>query len=130
MKVFVLKKRKDFIRAAKGFKVVTNGLVLQAALNLSKTDDDICFVGYTATKKIGKAHTRNRTKRRLRAAVASVFPKKALSGIDYVLIGRHNTATLDFSYLVCKLDNAVADINQQIVNARKNHDKSSDDCAD
>lgn len=130
MKVFVLKKRRDFIRAANGFKVVTNGLVLQAALNLSKTDTDVCFVGYTATKKIGKAHIRNRTKRRLRAAVANVFPKNALPNINYVIIGRHNTATLDFSYLVRKLDRAVTEINQQIINARKNNDKSPDDCTD
>lgn len=130
MKVFILKKRKDFIRAAKGFKVVVNGLVLQAALSLSAPDNDTCFVGYTATKKIGKAHIRNRTKRRLRAAVALVFPQKALSGVDYVLIGRHNTTTLDFSYLVKRLSIAIDDINKQITEAGKCNDKKVDDLAD
>ena len=130
MKVFILKKRKDFIRAAKEFKVVTNGLVLQAALSLSAVDENTCFAGYTATKKIGKAYLRNLTKRRLRAAVALVLPQKGLSGVNYVFVGRHNTATLDFAYLSRKLSKAVDEINQQITEARKSHDKKSDDLAD
>ena len=130
MNVFILKKRKDFIRAAKGFKVVTNGLVLQAALSLSYPQPETCFVGYTATKKLGKAHLRNRTKRRLRAAVALVLPQYALAGVNYVIVGRHNTTTLDFTYLTHKLERAVTDINQQITEALKNHDQKTDDLAD
>ena len=65
--VLVLKKRKDFVRvAAKGVRVATSTLILQAAQNLS-TDNQFCRVGYTTTKKIGKAHIRNRTRRRMRA---------------------------------------------------------------
>lgn len=113
MKVFILKKRKDFIKAAQGFKVVVNGLVLQAALSMSGPQD-CCHVGYTATKKLGKAHIRNRTKRRLRAAVAIVFPEEALAGVNYVLIGRHNTITLKFDYLTRRLRQALKEINAQI----------------
>ena len=114
MKVFILKKRKDFVEAAKEFKVVVNGLVLQAALSLSPICDDICFVGYTATKKLGKAHVRNRTKRRLRAAAALVMPKAGMKGVKYVMIGRHNTTSLNFAYLTRKLLEAVTEINKQI----------------
>ena len=114
MKVFVLKKRKDFVKAAQGFKVVVNGLVLLAALNVSGKNDSCCYVGYTATKKLGKAHVRNRTKRRLRAAVAIVFPEDALSGVNYVIVGRHNTTKLKFDYLTRRLRQAVKDINAQI----------------
>ena len=114
MKVFILKKRKDFVEAAKGFKVVVNGVVLQAALNLSETPQKGCFVGYTATKKIGKAYVRNRTKRRLRAAAAIILPEIGLAGVNYILIGRHNTAKLNFAYLTKKLKNAVEEINKQI----------------
>lgn len=130
MKVFILKKRKDFVKAAKEFKAVANGVVLQAALSLSEGLNDTCFVGYTATKKIGKANLRNRTKRRLRAAAALVLPQKALSGINYVLVGRHNTATLDFSYLVRRLSNAIDEINQQITASGKYNDKKTDDSVD
>ena len=53
VEVFILKKRKDFVRvASKGLKVVTSGLILQTALSLS-VPDDCCHIGYTATKEEG-----------------------------------------------------------------------------
>lgn len=127
MKVFILKKRKYFIEAAKEFKVVVNGIVLQAALNLSAAQQKVCFVGYTATKKLGKAHIRNRTKRRLRAAAALVLPENGLAGVNYVLIGRHNTTTLDFSYLTKKLKEAVEAINLQIIEREQKNDQADND---
>ncbi len=130
MKVFTLKKRKDFLKAAKEFKVVTNGLVLQAALNLSSSHQNCCFVGYTATKKLGKAHVRNKTKRRLRAAVSLVFGSNALVGVNYVVVGRHNTTMLDFSYLVKKMKEALLAINQQIQNHENLNDKKNNDNSD
>lgn len=130
MKVFTLKKRKDFVKAAKGFKAVVNGLVLQAAFALPKKPVDACFVGYTATKKLGKAHVRNFTKRRLREAARIVMPKNALSGVNYVIIGRHNTTSLNFSYLTKKLTEAVSSVNEQILQQGKHNDKKSNDCTD
>ena len=54
--VLILKKRKDFVRvAAKGVKVATSTLILQAAQSLSAPEGS-CRTGYTTTKKIGKAH--------------------------------------------------------------------------
>ena len=130
MKIFTLKKRKDFIKAAQEFKSVRNGLVLQAAFRISETARDCCYLGYTATKKIGKAYLRNRTKRRLRAAAQLVFSKKAIAGINYVLIGRHNTATLDFSYLLRRMDEALEEINAQITEKGAHHAQKADDSID
>ena len=130
MKVFTLKKRKDFLKAAKEFKIVTNGLILQAALNLSTNKTNHCFVGYTATKKLGKAYIRNKIKRRLRAAVSLVFANNALANINYVVIGRHNTSTMRFDYLVENLKNALLSINQQILDRKSFDDKKSYDLAD
>jgi ribonuclease P protein component len=45
-------------------------------------------VGFTASKKIGNAVTRNRAKRRLRAAAQAVLPGLARAGWDYVLVAR------------------------------------------
>ena len=45
-------------------------------------------VGYTCSKKLGNAVTRNRAKRRLRAAARAVVPAEGRPGWDYVLIGR------------------------------------------
>ena len=111
VEVFILKKRKDFVRvASKGLKVVTSGLILQAAQSLSALDNT-CQLGYTATKKIGKAHIRNRTKRRLRAAAREIFPALAKANTDYVLIGRYNTATCEFAKLKESMQKALQEIN-------------------
>ena len=65
-------------------------------------------------KTIQTNTNRNRTKRRLRAAVREVFPQAALSGVDYVLIGRYNTATCDFQKLKANMQNALEQINIQL----------------
>lgn len=107
----ILQKRKDFIRVAlQGQKMVTSGLILQAAQNLSASQTGT-RLGYTATKKIGKAHVRNRTKRRLRAAAREIFPLHARPQTDYVLIGRYNTAGIDFIELKKNMAWALKKIN-------------------
>lgn len=117
MKVLILKKRKDFVRAARGLKSVTPSLILQAAQSLSTPVkpvlEDGCYLGFTATKKLGKAHIRNLVKRRLRAAAAQCFADNALPGMDYVLIGRYNTAEVDFARLKSDMTKALRDIEAQ-----------------
>ncbi len=110
----ILKKRKDFVRAAhQGFKMVSTTLILQAAQSLSSAEkNNYCSLGYTATKKIGKAHIRNRTKRRLRAAAREIFPSLALPGKDYVLIGRFNTHDCSFDQLKKDMKTALKRINK------------------
>ena len=48
-------------------------------------------VGFTASAKVGNAVVRNRARRRLRAAAASVLPRHAEPAHDYVLIARAGT---------------------------------------
>ena len=133
MKVLILKKRKDFLRAAKGVKSVFPSLILQAAPSLcspsKKLSDDACFLGYTATKKIGKAHVRNKVKRRLRAAAALTFPNQALPKIDYVLIGRFNTADIPFDVLKKHMSQALSDVNSQLDNKEKSKNEKNHDLA-
>jgi ribonuclease P protein component len=57
-------------------------------------------VGFTATRKLGNAVTRNRAKRRLRALAASVLPLYGLEGNDYVLVARQEVLTKPFSGLI------------------------------
>ncbi|MBE6445421.1 MAG: ribonuclease P protein component [Alphaproteobacteria bacterium] len=134
MKVLILKKRKDFLRAAKGVKSVFPSLILQAAPSLctqsKKVFEDACFLGYTATKKIGKANVRNKVKRRLRAAAALIFPNHALPKIDYVLIGRFNTADVPFDVLTAHMSQALTDANYQLANKEKSKNEKIYDIAD
>lgn len=86
------------MRVADGIRMVVSTVILQAAPNLS--EEPFPFrVGFTTTKKIGTAVVRTRTRRRLRAVVREVFPSRALDNVDYVLIGRYNTANCPYKDL-------------------------------
>lgn len=128
--VLVLKKRKDFVRvAAKGVRVATSTLILQAAQNLS-TDNQFCRVGYTTTKKIGKAHIRNRTRRRMRAIVRELFPQRALANTDYVLIGRYNTADCPFDKLKGDLCYGLKKLHKQLLPEEQHNEPDIEKSAD
>ncbi len=122
-KVRVIKKRKDFIKVAQsGQKVIQSSLILQAAFNF-KCPNNTYEVGYTATKKLGKAHIRNRTKRRLRALAQEFFPHNYISQTQYVLIGRYNTATCPFEQLRTDMQYALKKINKSLLDEQLSHEK-------
>lgn len=103
-----LKKRAEFLRVAgTRRKWVTQGLILQGAPRPGiKPDteyageDRLVRVGFTVTKKVGKAVVRNRVRRRLRAVAEQLMAELALPGWDYVVIGRNQTIERPFEKLV------------------------------
>lgn len=104
-----LKKRRDFLRAAAGgAKSAMPGLVLQVRPNgEAEAAPGGIRVGYTVSRKVGNAVTRNRARRRLRAVAERVLGRDARPGRDYVLIGRSQTATRPFAALVEDLERAL-----------------------
>ena len=80
-----LKRRQDFVAAARALYAAMPGMVVQMR---PRGDDAPPRVGFTATKKIGNAVVRNRVKRRLRELARLQLPGQARPGHDYVLIGR------------------------------------------
>ena len=64
-------------------------------------------VGFTVTRKVGPAVTRNRARRRLREVASAVLPDAALPGCDYVLIARSGTLTRPYPDLLGDLKSAV-----------------------
>ena len=100
-----LRKRSDFLRAARGIRRVTPGLTLEICDN---GESGTVRVGFTATRKIGGAVVRNRAKRRLRAAAAAVLPAAGRAGTDYVLVARPATVGRPFESLKSDLVQALA----------------------
>jgi ribonuclease P protein component len=101
-----LKRRSEFLRVAgAGVRCARPGLVLQAAPG--RVVGGPARVGFTVTKKVGDAVTRNRVRRRLRAAAAQVLPGRAAPGTDYVMIGRAATLNRRYSDLVGDLEAAL-----------------------
>lgn len=109
-----IKRRRDFLRAARtGKRAARPGLVLQAQPVPPTADGEAPLrVGFTATKKLGNAVVRNRTKRRLREAARLVLgPQPAAflerGGWDLVLIGRDDTRRREFRTLMGDLRGAL-----------------------
>jgi ribonuclease P protein component len=96
--------RAGFVAArVRGKKALAKGVVIQAV----PTGQADWRLGLTATKKIGNAVTRNRARRRLRALARLCLAPIARSGMDYVLIARHDTATARWDDMVAGLAKAV-----------------------
>ena len=102
-----LKTRGDFLRVAAGrVRAARPGLILQAAPQPNDGHGAL-RVGFTASRRVGNAVVRNRAKRRLRAAAASVLPQHGKAGTDYVLIARAGTGERPFAELLTDLEGAL-----------------------
>lgn len=103
-----LRKRADFLRAARAKRVVMPGFVFQARQRFDGETASGIRIGYTCSKKVGNAVARNRAKRRLREIAAKTIPAGGLAGWDYVLIGRARvTAEREFALLQADLRKAL-----------------------
>ncbi len=105
----ILRKRSDFLAAARARRQATQGLLLQARRRREgEAGPDLIRVGYTCSKKVGNAVARNRAKRRLREVAREILPRRGKAGWDYVLIGRHlETANRPFHLLRQDLETAL-----------------------
>nr|RAV87396.1 ribonuclease P protein component [Aerococcus tenax] len=100
-----LRKRREFLAAARAVKWAAPGLVLQA---LPRGDEAAPRIGFTVTRKVGIAVIRTRARRRLREAAREILPVHAKAGYDYVLVGRMATLTRAWPDLLDDLRNALS----------------------
>ena len=116
--ICAIKNRKDFaVMSAKADKIVTKNCVILArnASDLSPTLVNKVSAGFIVSKKIGGAVERNRTKRRLRAAVAGLFPEIASQGFAYVMIARKSALMADFDEIIRDLRYGVKKLKGAVV---------------
>jgi ribonuclease P protein component len=98
-----LKKRSQFVRAARGNRAGRSAFGLQAI----SAREDAPGIGFTVTKKSGNSPERNRIKRRLRAAVTACADD-FMPSHDYVLVGRREALNQPFDRLVADLAFCIA----------------------
>ena len=92
LKYVSLNQNKDFLRLYyRGKSFAKPAIVVYAMKNRT----GVCRVGMTASKKIGNAVERNRSRRIIRAAYQSVFKNETFNGSwDLVFVARTKTKFL------------------------------------
>jgi ribonuclease P protein component len=102
-----LRRREEFRDVTRhGRRWVTPAFVLQAA---PRPGDEagVIGLGFTASRKVGKAVQRNRARRRLREAARQVLPGPARPGVNYVIVARPAALTWPFDRLKQDLEAAL-----------------------
>ena len=123
-----LKRRADFLRAAKGRRFHGKAFTLQSARRspacptggaqqtegVEKTETGLQSeaprFGFTVTKKIGNAVVRNRIRRRLKEALRTLDPLPARAGHDYVMVARVEALKQAFPSLQAEIGRALANV--------------------
>ncbi len=94
--------RHQFLHVAQGHKAAGRFVLLQvrSSADVKAETKGLIRYGLTASKKVGNAVTRNRARRRLRAAMLQLLPLHGRPGFDYVAVARTATVTAEWPALL------------------------------
>ena len=99
-----LRKRAEFLFVRNGARAGRGCVLIEAR---RRVEDGPVRVGFTASKKVGNAVTRNRAKRRLREAARQLLAQHGLPGVDYVLVARQGAPDAPWDALLDDVGNAL-----------------------
>jgi len=112
IRVTRLKRRPEFVAvAATRRRWVTPAFVLQLGPRPAAAGGALpgeIGIGFTASRRVGKAVARNRARRRLIEAARAVLPGPARPGFNYVIVARPAVLTWPFERLLSELRTAFA----------------------
>jgi ribonuclease P protein component len=115
-RIVQLKRRREFLDAAAGGRRwQTPAFTMQAGSRSTEkggAPHDL-GLGFTASRRVGKAVARNRARRRLREAARAILPGPAKPGYNYVIVARPAVLTWPFQRLLDDLTSAFAGIHRR-----------------
>jgi ribonuclease P protein component len=100
-----LRKRSQFLAVRQGEKRRGRFFLLEI---LDRGDAGEPRVGFTVTRKVGNAVTRNRIRRRLKEAVRTHAAGDMADGNDYVIVGRRDILDVPFGALKAELSRRIS----------------------
>ena len=122
-----LTKRAQFLYVRAGVRAGRGAVLVEAR---RRAEDGAIGIGFTASKKVGNAVTRNRARRRLREAARRLLPEFGVAGADYVLVARQSTPEAPWPALLDDLKSALirlrADLQAGAGRARQGHIQKPD----
>ena len=110
-RLVTLKQRAEFQRLRGGVRWSGPAFVMEGKPRVRIADTTVqtaARFGFTITKKIGKAHERNRMRRRLSHALRSATIPAALNSWDCVIVARRPALDVPFENLVRDFATAIA----------------------
>ncbi len=139
LRILQIKKSAEFQKIGKkGLKFYSKTILLLSHptpqnyfqnLSEGKNTIDFCRIGYTVSKVVGNAVTRNRAKRRLREVFRKLALIYAKNHFDYVVIARKEISESDFEKISNDLKFCLKRIHQPQSSKKTlpKHDSKSDD---
>lgn len=114
-----LKSRSEFLAVRGGSKTSCASFLIEGRKRRSASatgepsrikviDQSLIRFGFTITKKLGNAVVRNRIRRRLKAAVATVTHDQTVAGFDYVIVARKAAFDRPYPDLIADLGRSLA----------------------
>jgi ribonuclease P protein component len=118
-----LKKRRDFLAAAKGRKAHRHHILVEMR---ERQDANPPRVGFTVTKRTARrAVERNRIRRRLKEAARITSGVEFQPGCDYVLVGRQSAVRASFAEIEAQLASALRHLASKTQRGAVSPEKSS-----